>query len=406
MHIVFLTTEYPLKGTEYGGIAQYTKKTAQQLYKSGHNVSVILSGSKNKLIKDKGVSIIEFKAPNLFEGIDGDTLHQLKRFSRLVSTCVKFNRYVFQINAKHKIDIVQTSNYLFPGLLLLKNKKFPVVCRTSSYAPSLRAMFGAKKTFIKSIEDYFELKTAKDANGLFSPSVFMKRIYEDFENLEAEVIPTIVEDMSNIKLEDSLLKKIKRTFKPKKYILYFGSLSKVKGVDLLVEVIPKIVNKFNNVGFIFLGKDFGIPGKSSMKKFVLTKCNKVKNSILFYPHVRRELLIPIIDSSVCVLVPSRVDNLPNTCLETISRGIPIIGSNRSSVEELIRDKITGFITENSSPTDIYDKIDKMLSMDKNKYSKMKSDVKDYYMDILSEDRLEILVRYYNNVIYKFRHEQA
>ena len=45
------------------------------------------------------------------------------------------------------------------------------------------------------------------------------------------------------------------------------------------------------------------------------------------------------------MLPSQVDNLPNTVIESLSLGIPVLGSRGASIDELVEEGRTGHLVE-------------------------------------------------------------
>ncbi len=58
------------------------------------------------------------------------------------------------------------------------------------------------------------------------------------------------------------------------------------------------------------------------------------------PHAQ---LLPIIEHASAVVLPSRIDNFPNTCLEAMACGKIVIGTRGTSFEQLIDDGISSFV---------------------------------------------------------------
>ena len=395
MHILFLTTEFPEVTPHSGGIATYTKRISQSLIRSGHTVSVVIAGSKNKQYTRDSIQITEFKAPNLFEYIDSSEIKKSVRTMRLLFTALRFKFVVLQINHRNKVDIVQTPNYLFPGLFLANSRNFPLVCRVSSYSPLLRSAFGSKRTAIGTVEDYFEYKLISKSNGSFVPSYYIKNIFKNFENLDLEYIPTPTEELLKQEIDDRYYQEITKIIKDGKYLLHFGNMSKIKGTDLFTEIIPKVLKNHNNVYFVFIGNDCGY------RNIILKENSDFNNKIIFLPYIDKKYLYPILKNAYSVIIPSRVDNLPNNCLEAIAFSVPVIGTKHSSLEELILDKKTGFLAQNQSSEDISDKINLLLDQRPDEYKQMKNATCKLYKQLLHEKREDILVRYYNKLIRDF-----
>jgi glycosyltransferase involved in cell wall biosynthesis len=119
--------------------------------------------------------------------------------------------------------------------------------------------------------------------------------------------------------------------------LWFGFAStwanSRKGSDLLIEAAKKISS--SNVGFVAWGGDFkhewpeGIP---------------VRHFGRIYDDSVSRLLYSAIDCFIC---PSRADNLPNTCLEALACGTPLIGSSVGGIRDMAKPGSTGWLFENN-----------------------------------------------------------
>jgi glycosyltransferase involved in cell wall biosynthesis len=45
--------------------------------------------------------------------------------------------------------------------------------------------------------------------------------------------------------------------------------------------------------------------------------------------------------SIALVAPSRTDNLPNTVIESLMVGVPVIGTSGASIDELVEDGVNG-----------------------------------------------------------------
>ncbi len=402
MHIGFLTPEYPLRNAKIGGLGTYVRKTALELYQRGHKVSVFLESDRNGKINDDGVTVYEIKCPNLYYGLNShSTFKQLIRVGLVLYASLKVRYKVLQIHQNNPLSIVQSPNYLAPGFFLRKNKKIPVISRTSSYAPLYHAAFGIPRTLGDYLLDYLELKQVSDVYKSFSPSRFTQRVYDRYEFCNLDFIKTPIEQPKTVKFDPSLLNKIQERLQHKQYLLYFGSLSRIKGVDLMADVINKLAPKHPHIGFVFVGLDYGLPNGKPLSEFIYEQCSEYKERILFYGFQSHKTLYPVIKNALCAVAPSRVDNYPNTCLEAQSLGIPVIGTSDSSIDELVVDGKTGFIADNSSSLNIASKIEILLNMNKKERLEMKQNIAKNIFDILKEDRTKTLLHYYEKTIREF-----
>lgn len=187
-----------------------------------------------------------------------------------------------------------------------------------------------------------------------------------------------------------------------KYLTYFGSLSKVKGVDLIADIASNILVDFKNVIFQFIGMDYGIPGYGSMEKYIYEKVGKASNRVIVHPYLEQKDLLQLVQNSYCCIFPSRVDNYPNSCIEAVALGIPVVVSSGSSIDEMVIDQKTGFVFKNSDSEDLEIKLREVLQLPRDDYLKMRENTNVFYRSILNENRVLQLLNYYQEKIYDFK----
>lgn len=398
MHITFVTPEYPIGNGSVGGLGTYIKKTASSLLKRTDKVSVVIASNRHKVWSDKGVDIYEVRCPNLYYGLNSKMLiKQLLRVAIVYYSSWKCSRVVKAINRNCRIDLVQTTNFLSPALFLSK-ESFPLVARVSSYAPLMHVAYGLRRTFGDYLIDYLEIKQLQVADAIFSPSKYTANIYKQFEGLDSSLIPTVIESRQDQTEDQSLVRSIRKKLGGKEFLLYFGSMSRIKGVDLLADVINRTKKKYPDLSYVFIGKDYGMPDGQKVAEFILDRCIKNADNILFFPFQTKERLYPVIKVAKAVLIPSRIDNSPNACLEALSLETPVIATNDSSLEEIIEDGVTGYIAQNSSSIDIAQRVSRLLSLDAVDYFNLVENIKLKIREIEAEDRIGMLLKYYKDVI--------
>ncbi len=52
-------------------------------------------------------------------------------------------------------------------------------------------------------------------------------------------------------------------------------------------------------------------------------------------------LYTVLRGAAAAIIPSIIDNLPNTAIESLLLGIPVIGTRGASIDELVTDGVTG-----------------------------------------------------------------
>jgi glycosyltransferase involved in cell wall biosynthesis len=166
-----------------------------------------------------------------------------------------------------------------------------------------------------------------------------------------------------------------------KTIFLFASQStsnKRKGFDLLESLLNK--NEFNNAHFIILGDN---------------KHNKQDQRFHFLGHIGDELLLPLIYSAAdAFILPSREDNLPNTMLESLCCGTPVIsfsvGGMKEELETGVNGILCGDISEENLKQGILDFINGRYHFNNQKISEQahlkyaEEHIAKMYMDVYQE----------------------
>lgn len=116
-------------------------------------------------------------------------------------------------------------------------------------------------------------------------------------------------------------------------VLYAGSLSRMKGVDLLLDNFRK-----NHYGSrLLLAGDGPLQADSN-------------DQIVFLGKLSKTQLQQQLERCRVVVVPSRMhDNFPYAVLEAFAAGKPVIGSQRGGIPELVRHRQTGWLFEPTKP---------------------------------------------------------
>ena len=178
-------------------------------------------------------------------------------------------------------------------------------------------------------------------------------------------------------------------------IVYFGRLSREKGLFTLIEAmrrLPDITLK--------------IIGEGSLRKAL---GNRVKaegiNNVEFVGYKTGEELRNEIRKSMVVVVPSEwYENLPFAVMEPFALGKSVIGARIGGIPELVKDSETGFTFESGNSNDLRSKI-AHLANNTEKITEMGQNARLFAEKELNAERhYEKLIKIYNMAIEK--HQQA
>lgn len=140
-----------------------------------------------------------------------------------------------------------------------------------------------------------------------------------------------------------------------KYLLFFGQIKKVKGLDILLEAMNKLPKE---IKLIIAGK----PWKDDFSGYdtlidEYRLQNRVVRKIRFIEDEEREKLFFSADASV---LPYRIIYQSGVLLMAMSHGLPVIASDLSPNREVIENEINGLLFTSGDPDDLAKKIDQFF----------------------------------------------
>ena len=126
------------------------------------------------------------------------------------------------------------------------------------------------------------------------------------------------------------------------FILYFGRLEVRKGVDVLIDALPEILAAHRDVHCVFIGEDIGYRGRP-FAEYARERCGEVWDRLHFLPRMPHAELFRIVAAATLVAIPSRWENLANTCLESMVLRRAIVTTSGSGFDEVLTDGVDGIL---------------------------------------------------------------
>jgi len=129
----------------------------------------------------------------------------------------------------------------------------------------------------------------------------------------------------------------------------------------------------------------------------------IKNDFFFMGEISdRNRLFAIVKNAHLCILPTRIDNLPNTVLESMALGKIVISSDKTSVEQLILDGHNGFLAEIDSADGLFQKIDYVMQLSDEEKRKIESRAKDRVKDLTPEKVYAKMMNVYVETITDYR----
>ena len=393
MNILFVTPEYYIpRSSTSGGLGVYIQKTAVALCVRGHVVSVVTLSDRDLQWRDQGVQIHEIARRKV------TWPERIPRIGWLTARCLemaidrwRIRRAVMAMHAQTPFSVIQIASYGFAGLLLPHNTATEI-CRLSSISRLCRIAYGRPKEALDDLYEKLEKMQIRRANSVFAPSKLIATLAMEEFGVVSSVIPTIPPQLDSLQEDFSFYDDHLGDLR---YLLYFGQLSGIKGTDLIGDALSGIFEAAPNLHMVFIGRDDALPGYASCKEYILSRLtHHMHNRVHFFPSMPQAQLMPCIKRCEAVLMPSRIDNLPNACIEALACGAPVIASRNSSLDELVQDGETGLLCENGNSAALQQAVIRYLSFPPAVKQTMREAAITWYTEHRKKDMLALLEERY------------
>jgi len=213
-----------------------------------------------------------------------------------------------------KYDIVHAFNVPSAFAMKYTKAKKKVLSIHGVYSEQVDALHS--KT-ISTAAKITETKVLKWADKLTTDSKIVKKMYKEKLNVDFEFFYA--------PLDIKKFEKLKNVEKKEKQIIFIGRDSYEKGIDILKEIESKIDAK-----------------------------------IIYCTDMKWEDAMENLKASRLLVIPSRMESIPQVIKEAFYLKIPIIATNVGGISELITDDKTGILIPPNDPKNLESAINKLL----------------------------------------------
>lgn len=256
---------------------------------------------------------------------------------------------------KYNIPVVMTLHdyrQICPSYLLLdRHQNLCQKCITGNYfncALSRCSKGSLSQSILLTLEMYLRrtfFRTEKFVDQFVCVSNFQIQKYKEFNSSIAS--------KSKV-LHNPIEQPAKRSVCRGEYLIYFGRLSKEKGLDTLLSVM----SHFPNIKLKIVGEGNDIPDKQLANVEFMGFRNKIELSEL----VRKAMF---------TIMPSEsYETFGMACAESLALGTPVIVSNIGALPEIVEDTKNGFLFEVKNVLSLKQVIKQALAISDDQYHSM------------------------------------
>jgi glycosyltransferase involved in cell wall biosynthesis len=402
LRIAFATPEFVTEKHFDGGLANYVNRVSKTLAGLGHDIHVVtLSHEDEAEFEHEGVMVHRLTLKRGWQ-----TLNRLTRYS-LPTTLhwLNFSTQVFrklkQLHRAEPFHLIQYPNYSSCGVFSIPLLRTTHVVRASSYEPAWNDAAGLKRNLDLTITQRLETLQYRLTRNVHVPSFAMQTTLLTKARLRD---PRVVRTPFFLETRDWDMTVWEQFLKGKKYVLYFGRFQLRKGFHTLVQALPRFLERYEDAYAVLVGRDMETQLASSMTAFARSQCRRFADRLILLETLPHAQLYPVIERAHLVVLPSLIDNLPNSCLEAMGIGKVVIGTSTASFDELITDGVNGFLVDPNNPDALSDKL--MTAWVDPKLNEMSRAAKQSMHDFAPDKTVGSLLTYYSEVLNGHAHNGA
>jgi glycosyltransferase involved in cell wall biosynthesis len=348
MRFAFLTPEFASDYSDGGGLGQATAKITKALVERGHEVEVFVNSDiQPKIISHQGVRVqrVPTREARVFKR---KSFRLMQRFLpsglfrvdlEMLLRADALSQAMERRHCLNGFDVIHSADYFGVGYYVADRPNRIHIIRVSCPI-DLYHQADQRKDPAAASQRHLEFAAIQRADGCYAPSAFVAKHYSELLGITVQTIRTPRQN-GGVSFEELPIEL------PARYLLFYGQLIRRKGFEVLAEAMRRAFAKQSDLMWVIVG--YGDPGYVSQ---VLSVLKEYRSRVLLLYPLPHDQMMTVVKGAVAAVLPSIVDNLPNTAIECLSQGTPVIGPRGASFDELVEDGVTGRLINVGDPEEL------------------------------------------------------
>jgi glycosyltransferase involved in cell wall biosynthesis len=397
LRIAFATPEYVTEKYFDGGLANYLHRLAKALAVRGHDTHVVtLSEIDEAEFEHEGVSVHRVMLKSNWQLLNQVTRYNLPNTVHWLNLSTQVYRKLKQLNRQNPFHLIQYPNYSCCGLFSILFLRVPHVLRASTYQAALNDASGVQRNLDSRIVERLEALQFRLSRYVYAPSYALQQVLASEAGLPHVRVIRTPFFAETLDWETSVYD---RFLKGKKYLLFFGRFQLHKGFHTLAQALPRVLEQYPDAYAALVGRDMESTLAPSMAEYARAQCGNSAERLVVLENLPHRQLFPVIAGSHLVVLPSLIENLPNSCLEAMGLGKVVLGTLGASFDELITDEETGFLVAARDVVALAEKI--IYAWVHPRLCEIGQAAQRKTLEFAPEKTVELLLAYYHEILRGF-----
>lgn len=178
----------------------------------------------------------------------------------------------------------------------------------------------------------------KLADKIISKSLALSREYQtaNLDSKKLTLIPYGIDTEQVTRVSEKIVAQLKRDLDIENrfpILLFIGSITLRKGIDIVFKTFPLFKEKYPNAQLLIIGNDSTKTDNPELHKIVESKKANKKSGVLIMPPVNN--VRDYLSMADIFFFPSRREGLPIILLEALSIGVPIVANRISGITDFM-----------------------------------------------------------------------
>ena len=349
MKILMLSWEYP--PLSHGGLARHVEDLSQALVKQGHSLYIITRGEKNISKREtiNGVNIIRTDPVKISANNFIDEILHLN-FQMLTET--------FKVtNEIGDIDLIHAHDWLsFWAAKVLKHSLLKPLIVTIHATESGRhqGIYNELQRYINDTEWY----ACFEAWKVIVCSNYMQREVKSLFQVPHDKIAVIENGVNAENFQNDCEPEFRDKYASpaEDIIFYIGRLVREKGVQVLIQAMPKILQDNPDTKLVVAGKGGFLDNLKSQAKFL-----GIEDRIYFTGFVSDEERNKLYQAADLAVFPSFYEPFGIVALEGMTTGTPVVVSDVGGMGDFVENGVTGLKVPPNNPYQLAEAVQYILN---------------------------------------------
>jgi len=284
-----------------GGMANQAQQLAQLLEQAGAKVEFVRVNAPY--------------APRFVAGIKG-----LRAVFRLIPYFYKLWCKIRKVDVVHVLANSGWSWHLFaaPAVWMAAMLKTPVVINYRG---------GEAQAFFKKSWRWIK-PTIEQSQSVIVPSAYLQRVFDN-QRIASVIVPNIL-DLERFDFDDNRKREDGVQHVAPPHLIVTRNLEKIYGVDTVLRAFELIKTQHDDARLTVAGRG---PEEAGLK--ALTTSLGLQESVTFSGRLEPEQIAQLYREADVLLNASTVDNSPNSLIEALASGVPVVSSNVGGIPDLV-----------------------------------------------------------------------